>query len=218
MTGSKIVFFAILSVAISSAQSHATVSVPRFVPCRVDHATEFELNETGGAQATVTFIEDSQKVNATVFVPPTLDPKPSGVLFSHSAIRGPSSEADLLALAKELAAKGIASITLDGVIEWESANDKYVRSPHLMACAGQWLLQHVPLNRKKLAIAGPIGQWGYLDTPRCMPGESPCWQGSCLMNFGDAAPADAANTDDMLTEAGKRRLVSSLLRCIDSEK
>jgi hypothetical protein len=218
MTGFRIVFLAILSVGVSNARAHAVVSVPRFVPCHVEHVTEFELNETGGAQATVTFIEDSQKFNATVLVPLILDPKPPGVLFSHSAIHGPNSEADLLAIAKELAAKGIASITLDGVIEWESANDKYVRSPHLMACAGQWLLQHVPLNRKKLAIAGPIGQWGYLDTPRCMPGESPCWQGGCLMNFGDAAPADAWNTDFMLTEAGRRWMVSWLLRCIDSEK
>ena len=218
MTQLKIVFLATLFVATSNAQLHAAGSVPRFVPCHVEHATEFELNETGGAQATLTFVEDSQKVNAMVFIPPVLDPKPPGVLFSHSAIRGPNSEADLLALAKELASKGIASITLDGVIEWDSPNDKYVRSPHLMACAGQWLLQHVPLNRKKLATAGTTGQWGFGDTPLCMPGESPCWQVGCWMNFGQATPAEATNTDDMLTKAGKRGMVSWLLGCIDSEK
>jgi hypothetical protein len=145
--------------------------------------------------------EPKGEVKATVFIPDIDDPIP-GIVFSHSAIHGADRNADLLHFAWALARAGAASIILDGNIEWQSPNDESARDPHLMACAGQWLLLHAKLDRHRLAVAGPSG-WGGGDTPLCRVGESPCWVPSLWLGFGQTSPAEFQNTEHMLTPKGQ---------------
>jgi hypothetical protein len=100
----------------------------------------------------VALIEPSGEVGASVFIPDSNEPLP-GIIFSHSAIHGAAANADLVGFAWALARAGAASIVLDGAIEWQTPNDEFLRDPHLLACAGQWLMLHggKPRGIRKLA-------------------------------------------------------------------
>jgi hypothetical protein len=185
----------------------------QFRPCKFTEAS------TIGRGGTVTVrrlsvIEPGGEVGASVFIPESNEPLP-GIVFSHSEIHGPSNDADLLRFAWTLARAGAASIILDGAIEWKTPNDKSARDPHLMACAGQWLLLHAKLDRNRLAHAGPSGGWGGGNTPFCMAGESPCWIGRAWLNFGQASPAEWRNTEDLLTLQGQLGMAQFAQRALN---
>lgn len=179
----------------------ASVCAAQFVPCKtsgdatVEHHTRITIQR-------VTFFEPTGEVGASALVPETDAPFP-GIVFSHSAILGANGSADLSQFALALARAGAASIVLDGTIDWRIPNDNSGRSPHLMACAGQWLLLHAKLDRQRLARAGPTRHWGGGDTPFCLPGEVPCWHGGAWLNFGQTSTAEFYNTEQMLTPAGQ---------------
>ena len=56
----------------------------------------------------VTIVEPNSEVKATLFIPDGSEPLP-GIVFSHSAIHGPSNDTDLLRFAWALARAGAAS-------------------------------------------------------------------------------------------------------------
>jgi hypothetical protein len=161
----------------------------------------------------VTFLEPAGKVGASVLVPDANAQVP-GIVFSHSAILGSDGSTDLREFAWALARAGAASIILDGTIDWRIPNDDSERSPHLMACAGQWLLLHAKLDRERLAEAGPDRLWGGGDTPHCMSGEVPCWLGRLWLNFGQTSPAEFRNTESMLTREGQQSMAEFAARAL----
>jgi hypothetical protein len=142
----------------------------------------------------VGIVEDGGEIRATILIPDSNVPLP-GALMSHSSIHGPKSSADLLRFAWALARSGAAVIVLNGTLEWD---------PHLMACAGQWLLLNTRLDRHRLLVAGTRGRWGGGDTPLCMPGEKPCFVAKGGIGFGETrGVVESANTDRMLTVEGR---------------
>lgn len=179
----------------------ASVCAAQFVPCKtssdstVGHYRQVTIQR-------VRFFEPTGEVEASVLVPDSDAPVP-GIVFSHSEILGTNEAADLRQFAFALARAGAASIILDGTIDWRIPNDASGRPPHLMACAGQWLLLHVKLDRHRLAHAGPTRHWGGGDTPFCVPGEVPCWPSGPWLNFGQTSPAEFRNTEGMLTHEGR---------------
>lgn len=179
----------------------ASVCAAQFVPCKTSNDSTVGHYRQVTIQR-VTFSEPTGEVGASVLVPDSADPVP-GIVFSHSEILGTNEAADLRQFAFALARAGAASIVLDGTIDWRIPNDHSDRLPHLMACAGQWLLLHVKLDRHRLARAGPTQRWGGGDTPFCLPGEVPCWQPGPWLNFGQTSPAEFHNTEQMLTRGGQ---------------
>jgi hypothetical protein len=175
--------------------------VAQFRPCQFAEASTIGSSE-GITMRRVGLIEPTGEVQATVFVPQSDVPLP-GIVFSHAAIRAATGNTDLRRFAFALARAGAASIVLDGTIEWQIPNDESGRTPHLMACAGQWLLLHAKLDRRRLANAGPHGGWGGGETPFCQEGESPCWTPGPWLNFGQTSAAEFRNTEDMLTVQGQ---------------
>jgi hypothetical protein len=176
----------------------------QFRPCRFVEASTIGSSE-GITIRRVGLIEPTGEVEATVFIPDS-DALLPAILFSHAAIHGATSNTDLRRFALALARAGAASIVLDGTIEWQTPNDESGRAPHLLACAGQWLLLHAKLDRHRLAHAGPRGGWGGGETPFCQEGESPCWQPGPWLNFGLTGAAEFHNTEDMLTLQGQLRM------------
>jgi hypothetical protein len=176
----------------------------QFRPCRFAEASAARSSE-GITILRVGLIEPAGELEATVFVRDSDAPLP-GIIFSHAAIHGATGNADLRRFALALARAGAASIVLDGTIEWQTPNDESARAPHLMACAGQWLLLHANLDRRRLAAAGPQGGWGGGETPFCQEGESPCWRAGLWLNFGQTSAAEFQNTEDMLTLQGQLRM------------
>jgi hypothetical protein len=176
----------------------------QFRPCKFAEASTTGSSE-GVTVRRVGLIEPNGEVEATVFIPDSNTLLP-GIVFSHATIHGATSNTDLLRFALALARAGAASIVLDGTIEWQTPNDESGRAPHLMACAGQWLLLHVKLNRHSLATAGPHGGWGGGETPFCQEGESPCWPPGPWLGFGQTSVAEFRNTEDMLTLQGQLRI------------
>lgn len=85
-------------------------------------------------------------------------------------------------------------------------NDNNERAPHLMSCAGQWLLRYGNLDPQRLVWAGPHFHSGGDDTPWCLPGETPCWHSSAWLNHGQSSAAEWINTDRMLTAKGQYQL------------
>jgi hypothetical protein len=151
-------------------------------------------------------IEPGSEVKATVFIPDGSEPLP-GIVFSHSAIHGPSNDTDLLRFAWALARAGAASIVLDGVIDWQSPNDEAIRPPEFQFCAGQWLFQHANLDLTRTADAGnhKIG-WIDNDVTSCgleRSGKAWCWPGGMWLDFGQTGQAESRNTDKMLTFEGQ---------------
>ncbi|MGB2606161.1 MAG: hypothetical protein WBC78_21320 [Candidatus Sulfotelmatobacter sp.] len=175
--------------------------VAQFQPCKFADASTIGSSE-GITIWRVGLIEPTGEVEATVFVPQSEVPLP-GIVFSHAAIHGATGNTDLRRFAFALAQAGASSIVLDGTIEWQIPNDESGRAPHLMACAGQWLLLHARLDRRRLANAGPHGGWGGGETPFCQAGESPCWPPGPWLNFGQTSAAEFRNTEDMLTLQGQ---------------
>jgi hypothetical protein len=178
----------------------------QFHPCQFTEPSGTERKESVSISR-VSLIEPNGEIHyADTFIPDSTDLLP-GIVFSHSAIHGPNNNADMHQFALALARAGAASVVLEGVLEWQIPNDESVRDPHLMACAGQWLLLHAKLDRRRLAVAGAMGRWGGGDTPWCQLGESPCFHGNALwLNFGQTTPAESHNTDAMLTFQGRLRM------------
>jgi hypothetical protein len=152
-------------------------------------------------------LEKSGKVGATVFIPDSDEPLP-GIVFSHSAIRGPNNNTDLLRFAWALARAGAASIVLDGVIHWQSGpNDDSIRPREFQFCAEQWVFEHVHLDLHRLADAGsrkagfiPDG----LNYCRLkISGEARCWPPGFWLDFGQTGEPASRNTDEMLTLKGR---------------
>jgi hypothetical protein len=182
-------------LAACSAQKH---------PCRFSGTSE--VSHTQGIDIQRVFlIEPSRKVKATVFIPDGSEPLP-GIVFSHSAIHGPSNDADLLRFAWALARAGAASIVLDGVIDWQSP-DESIRPPEFQFCAGQWLFQHANLDLTRTADAGnrKIG-WIDNQVTSCgleQSGKARCWPGGMWLDFGQTGDAESRNADKMLTFEGQ---------------
>ena len=125
----------------------------QFRPCKfttlstIDHSAGIETLR-------VSVIEQNGIVGASVFIPDSQEPIP-GIIFSHSKIHGANKDADLLRFAWALAQAGAASIVLDGVLQRQTPNDESKPPPHLMACAGQWLILHAKLDSSRLALLVP---------------------------------------------------------------
>src|SRR5262249_4232574 len=168
-----------------------------FVPCQFGNASTVG-HADGITQQRVSFLDSSGEAGGSGFISDSEKTVP-GIVFFHSEIHGVSSKGALLRFSLALAHAGAASIVLDGTIEWQTPNDNSERPPHLMACAGQWLLLHARLDGKRLADAGPDRLWSGGDTPLCMRGESPCFLPSLWLNFGQTSAAEFRNTESMLT-------------------
>lgn len=173
-----------------------------FKPCKFTDAST--ISRKGGITVRrVGVVEDSGETGGTVLIPDSDVPLP-GALISHSSIHGPTSTADLVRFGWALARAGAAVIVLDGTLEWNPPSDESVREPHLMACAGQWLLLNTKLDRHRLLIVGTQGRWGGGDTPLCQPGEKPCFVPTGAVGLGETwGVAESANTDQMLTAEGR---------------
>ena len=144
----------------------ATCTAQKLHVCRFSGTSE--VGHTQGIDIKrLAVIEPNSEVKATVFIPDGSEPLP-GIVFSHSAIHGPSNDTDLLRFAWALARAGAASIVLDGAIDWQSPNDESIRPPEFQFCAGQWLLQHVNIDLTRAADAGnhKIG-WIENDVSHC---------------------------------------------------
>lgn len=192
-----------ISIAILSLLGTGAAQSPH--RCRFSGTSE--VGHTQGIEIRrVAVIEPNQEVQATVFIPDGSEPVP-GIVFSHSAIHGSSNDTDLLQFAWALARAGAASIVLDGVIDWQSANDDSIRPPEFQFCAGQWLFQHVNLDPTRTADAGnhKVG-WIDNDVTNCgleLSGRARCWPGRWSMGFGQIGQAESHNTDMMLTLEGQ---------------
>jgi hypothetical protein len=183
----------------------APCAAQKLHPCRFGGTSE--VSHTQGIDVRrVAVIEPNEEVQATVLIPDG-DERVAGIVFSHSVIRGSSSDADLLRFAWVLARAGAASIVLDGTIDWLSPNDESIRSPEFQFCAGQWLLQHVNLDPMRAADAGnrKIG-WRDNDVTNCgleLSSKTRCWPGGMWLDFGQTGEAESHNTDRMLTFEGQ---------------
>ncbi len=186
----------------------ATCTAQKLHSCRFSESSE--AGRVDGIEIQqVILIEPTGKVEATVFIPDAREPVP-GIVFSHSAIQGPSSHVDLLHFALGLARAGASSIVLHGTIDWQSPNDESIRAPEFQFCAGLWLMQHVNLDLTRTADAGnhKVG-WIDDDVSPCgldWEGRAPCWPGGVWLNFGQIGEAESRNTDAMLTPQGRLRM------------
>lgn len=187
----------------------AIAQIAQFTPCKFAEATTVGSSD-GLTVSRVTIVEASGAVGATVLIPRAERPMP-GMLLTHSAIDGPDNRADLLHFARAIARAGVSSIVLDGDLHWKQGTERNERAPHLMSCAGQWLLEHANLDSRQLILAGPPGRWGGGDTPACMPGERPCWNpNGGVLHFG----ASASLTNKMLTAEGQYELARTVARWV----
>jgi len=168
-----------------------------FTPCKFSAASTIGHGQ-GITVQRVGLIEANREIDATVFIPDANVHFP-GVLVTHSAIQGPTSAVSLLRFAWALTRAGAASMVLNGTIEWQVPNDQSARDPHVMACAGQWLVIHANLDRHRLLLVGPQGRWGGGDTPFCQIGERPCFQPKANIGLGQTDTAESANTNLMLS-------------------
>ena len=177
----------------------------QFEPCKLGELQSAK-NDNGVTVGRTTLSEPSGEVGASVFIPAGDGPFP-GIIFSHSAIQGRDSRTDLQRFALALARAGAASIVLDGTIEWLNPNDDFKKpEPRTLACAGQWLLSNVKLDRKQLAVAGTLNGWGGGYTPMCRfetKWGKACYLGHAVLNFGTTWHVDWDNTDSMLTIEGQ---------------
>jgi hypothetical protein len=195
----------IITLSFAVLSMLPTCASQKVHPCKFS-ATSHVGHIQGIDVQTVAVIEPDKEVQATVFIPDSGESVP-GIVFSHSAIHGPSNDADLRRFAWALARAGAASIVLDGVINWQSGpNDDSIRPPEFQFCAGQWLLQNVRLDLTRTADAGNQ-KLGWVDNgvSRCgveRSVEARCWPGGVWLDFGQTGEA-ARNTDLMLTLKGQ---------------
>jgi hypothetical protein len=184
----------------------------QFAPCNPSKPTTVERSD-GVTQLELSFLELTGEQGAHVFLPDGEAPAP-GVVFSHSAIHAVNARADLLRFARGLALAGAVSIVLDGTIEWQTPNDDSKQPYHLVACAEHWLLENGNVDRDRLALAGPgawVGTGGYF----CLEGESPCYGGRAILNFGKTTDSEYRNTERMLTRKGRFEMAQFLQRQLD---
>jgi hypothetical protein len=184
----------------------ATCYAQRLHPCRYSGTSNVGHVEGINVQR-LDIIEKSGNVGATVFVPDGDEPLP-GIVFSHSAIHGRDSDADLLHFAWALARAGAASIVIDGVIDWQSGpSDDSIRPREFQFCAEQWLFQRVNLDLHRLGDAGNFkGGWVPAELTHCgleISGKAECWPGGVWLGFGQATDVESRNTDLMLTLKGQ---------------
>ena len=188
----------------------APAAAGEFTPCKagktsmVGHAGGITIQRVG-------FHETYGEVGATVFIPDSEEPVP-GIVFSNSAIHGRSNNTDLVRFALALARSGAASIVLDGDIEWGTPKYDAKREPHVMACAGQWLLMNARLDNERLGVAGTFAGWGGGHTPICQSGERPCWHPHLALTFGETSDVEWYNTNNMLTLEGQLRMARFVQR------
>jgi hypothetical protein len=150
-------------------------------------------------------IEKKGTVEATVFIPSGEQPVP-GIIFTHSAIHGRESTADLRRFALALSHAGAAFIVLDGTIEWQWPNDDSIRPTEFQFCAGLWLMRNVNLDLTREGEAGTSKSVKVGHTPEDMPhcGEpARCWRGTAWAGFGQISQVESRNTDQMLTPEGQ---------------
>ncbi len=207
----KLSLYASLAFTLSSCA--LAQSIQNFVPCKFGSTTSVATSN-GIEVRRVSITDNKTEYAATVFLPASDKPTP-GILFSHSAMKGPEGSADLLRFAYALARAGSAALVLDGTMSWNQPNDTSIdnqRSPHLLGCAGQWLLTNASLDPQRLGAAGYLGQWGGGETPGCMPGEDPCWTGIAYLNFGENPYYETGNTERMFTRAGQMEFANSARR------
>jgi hypothetical protein len=190
----------------------ASTCAAQFAPCNASNPATVERSD-GVTQLQVNFLEPTGEHVAHVFVPDS-DTTVAGIVFSHSAIHGVNTRVDLLRFARGLALAGAVSIVLDGTIEWETPNDDSKQPYHLVACAEHWLLQNGNVDTDRLAQAGPgawVGTGGYF----CLEGESPCYGGRALLNFGETTNSEFRNTERMLTPKGRLEMAQWMQRQLD---
>jgi len=190
----------------------ASTCVAQFAPCKVSKPSTLDrrdrITELG-----LSFLEPSGPQKAHAFVPDSDTPIP-GIVFSHSSIHNANTRVDLVRFARGLALAGATSIILDGTIEWETPNNDSKQAYHLTACAGNWLLQNVDLDRQRLAHAGPgawVGSGGYY----CLEGESPCYHVRAGLLFGLTPEGEFRNTEAMLTSQGRLQMARWMQRELD---
>lgn len=195
---------AVLCVAIFSLLS--TCSAQKLHPCTF--GTMSDVSHVNGITTERLSVIEPRHEGASVFIPDSHDPVP-GIVFSHSAIHGLNSSADLLRFAWALARAGAASIVLDGTIEWQTPNDDSIRPREFQFCAGKWLLDHANIDVTRAADAGnfkigfvPISV-SYCGVP--LAGKVACWPGGVQIGFGQTSAAESRNTDLMLTPQGQLR-------------
>jgi hypothetical protein len=109
----------------------------------------------GVTTKTLSFSGAFGKITAHVFLPDTAEPVP-GIAFSYSAIQYADSLTDLLPFAHALARTGVASIMIDGTIDWGIPNDDFKRPEAQFNCAARWLMANANLDPERLGIGGPI--------------------------------------------------------------
>jgi hypothetical protein len=148
--------------------------------------------------------EEGRAVKAHVLVPDADAPIP-GIVFSHSAIHGLNSSADLLQFAMAIARAGAGSIVLDGTLNWETPAQTSRRPGTVMNCAAQYLVSHANIDLKRLAFAGPFED-------QC--GADPC-RFEWFLDFGRPDDVESREiTEDLLTVSRQskvaRRIQSSL--------
>lgn len=185
----------IFGVALFALSS--TCGAAGFTPCKFSEASTIG-HAQGITVRHVGVIEGDREIDATVFIPDAHEHFP-GVLVTHSSIQGPASTVNLLRFAWALTRAGAASMVLNGTIEWQVPNDQSARDPHVIACAGQWLVIHANLDRHRLLLVGPQGRWGGGDTPFCQTGELPCFKPNANIGLGQTGVAESANTNLMLS-------------------
>lgn len=172
----------------------------QFRPCKFSDVTTIDRIEGISVQR-LTITDPSGSFGATVFLPDADNGK--GALFSHSSIHGNEANTNLLEFAWALARAGVAVVVLDGAIEWQIPSDASIRDPHLLACAGHWLMLNAHLSNyrdHRHLLVGTLGGGP------CQLGERPCFSPQSWLNFGQTGPAEYQNTFSMLTVGGVAHL------------
>jgi hypothetical protein len=172
----------------------------QFRPCKLSDATTVDHIEGISVQR-LTITEPYGSFGATSFLPDADSRK--GALFSHSSIHGDEANANLLKFAWALARAGVAVLVLDGAIEWRIPSDSSIRDPHLLACAGHWLMLTAHLSNYRDHSHLLVGTFG---GGPCQLDERPCFNPQSWLNFGQTGPAEYENTNEMLTVGGAKHL------------
>jgi hypothetical protein len=148
--------------------------------------------------------ENREPLKAHVLVSDADAPIP-GIVFSHSAIHGLKSSANLLQFAMAIARAGAGSIVLDGTLNWEMPLQTSRRPGIVMNCVAQYLISHANIDLKRLAFAGPFED-------QC--GDDPCLL-AWFLDFGRPDDVESREiTEDLLTASRQskvaRRIQGSL--------
>jgi hypothetical protein len=153
---------------------------------------------------------------------PNKESADGAVLLSHSAIRNDSGSTDLLPLAWTLAQAGAAVIVPVQSLVWPSRDPLTNHDGAVIACAGQWLFEHVKVSKNDRAgvsdkdSAGRV-PYAYVGPRVCDPTvtsrcdlRTPFTSQNCLIerNCRDhiwvpmGEPDDEDNTDRIIKDSG----------------